>query len=45
MAKSLDKALADAAAISARNTADRHPDNARMQEIAKQIERTARNTK
>jgi len=45
MAKSLDKQLADAAAISARNTAQRHPDNARMQEIAKQLERTAERTK
>jgi len=45
MAKSLDRQLADAAAISARNTADRHPDNARMQEIAQQIEQQARNTK
>lgn len=45
MAKSLDKALADAAAITARNTANQHPDNARMQEIARRIEKTARDTK
>lgn len=45
MTKSLDRQLADAAAVSARNTADRHPDNTRMQEIAEQIERKAASTK
>lgn len=45
MSKSIAQSLADAAAISARNTANRHADNANMQRIAKQIEQTAKNTK
>lgn len=45
MAKSIDRQLAEAHAASARRCANDNPNHTRMQEIAKQAEQRARNTK
>lgn len=43
--KSMQRQLAEAYAISAANTARRHPDDQRMQQVARDLARKARDTK
>lgn len=45
MAKSVEQQLAEAAAISARTTANRHPDHKNMQKIAAALEAKAKATR